>query len=78
MTGTNPVPANHNPNWPYVIIEIGLGSGYNTPDSEIAWTDLSNRPWNWDETTGIQFQLAACRPPAGISSSIISIRTCRR
>ena len=53
----SPVPAGHNTSWPYVITEAGFGSGFNTPDSEVVWTDISNRPWNWDETTGIVFDL---------------------
>lgn len=56
-TGLNPIPAGGNPNWPYVITEAGFGSGYNTPDSEVTWTDISSRLWHWDETTGVQFQL---------------------
>ena len=57
VNGTSPVPANSNPDWPHVVFEAGFGSGFNTPDSEVTWTDLSSRIWNWDETTGIQFQL---------------------
>jgi hypothetical protein len=53
----SPVPVLQNPNWPYTIVEAGFGSGFNTPDSEVTWTDLSTRPWNWEETTGIQFEL---------------------
>jgi hypothetical protein len=53
----SPVPATQNPNWPYTIVEAGFGSGFNTPDSEVTWTNLSTRPWNWEETTGIQFEL---------------------
>jgi hypothetical protein len=56
-SGQSPVPAGSNPNWPYVICEAGFGAGYNTPDSEITWTDISARLWHWNETTGIQFQL---------------------
>lgn len=52
-----PIPANQNPNWPYFKVEAGFGSGFNTPDSEVTWTDISNRIWSIDETTGIQFQL---------------------
>ena len=57
LTGTNPIPSGHNPNWPYVIFEAGFGAGFNTPDSEVTWTDISSRLWAWDETTGIQFEL---------------------
>jgi hypothetical protein len=57
VAGNSPVPAGHNPNWPLMIFEAGFGSGYNTPDSEITWTDLSSRLWSWQETTGIQYQL---------------------
>ena len=57
VSAASPIPAGHNPNWPYLITEAGFGSGYSTPDSEITWTDVSSRPWSWDETTGIQFQL---------------------
>lgn len=56
-SGNSPIPAGSNPNWPHVVFEMGLGSGFNTPDSEVTWTDLSPRLWGWDETTGIQFQL---------------------
>ena len=56
-SGNNPVPAGHNPNWPYIVFEAGFGSGFNTPDSEVTWTDISSRLWSWDETTGIQIQL---------------------
>lgn len=59
VTGTSPIPAGQNPNWPYMKFEAAFGSGYNTPASEMTWTDLSARLWSWDETTGIQFQLGA-------------------
>jgi hypothetical protein len=57
VSGNSPIPAGSNPNWPHVIFEAGFGSGFNTPDSEITWTDISSRLWEWDETTGIQFEL---------------------
>jgi hypothetical protein len=57
VSGTSPIPALQNPDWPYVILEAGFGSGYNTPDSEITWTDISDRFWSWDETTGIEYNL---------------------
>ena len=57
VTGVNPVPANQNPNWPYAKFEAAFGAGYNTPNSELTWTDLTTRLWSWDEITGIQFQL---------------------
>lgn len=57
VSAASPIPAGHNPDWPLLIFEAGLGSGFNTPDSEITWTDLTSRLWNWDETSGIQFQL---------------------
>lgn len=56
--GPSPIPAAQNPNWPLVKFEAGFGSGFNTPASEVTWTDLTGRLWNWDETTGVQFQLA--------------------
>jgi hypothetical protein len=56
-TGTNPIPAAQNPNWPYLKCEAAFGSGYNTPVSEMTWTDLTNRLWDWDGSGGIQFQL---------------------
>jgi hypothetical protein len=55
--GLDPVPAAQNPAWPWMIFEAGFGSGFNTPDSEITWTDITSRLWDWDETTGVQFQL---------------------
>ena len=57
VIGLSPIPANQNPNWPYMVFEAGFGAGFNTPDSEITWTDLSSRLWSWEETTGIQYQL---------------------
>ena len=57
VTSSSPVPVNQNPDWPYVILEAGFGSGFNTPDSEVTWTDISDRLWSWDETTGIEFNL---------------------
>ena len=57
VEGTDPIPAGGNPNWPFVKFEAAFGSGFNTPPSEMTWTDLSGRLWSWDETTGIQFQL---------------------
>jgi len=56
-TGTNPIPAAQNPNWPYLKCEAAFGAGYNTPVSEMTWTDLTNRLWDWDGSGGIQFQL---------------------
>jgi len=61
VNGTSPIPANSNPNWPHVVFEAGFGSGFNTPDSEVTWTDISARLWDWDETTGIQYQLGQLR-----------------
>ena len=57
VSGVDPIPAAHNPDWPYMIFEAGFGAGYNTPDSEITWTDISSSLWSWEETTGIQYQL---------------------
>jgi hypothetical protein len=58
VAASSPIPAGQNPDWPYLVFEAGFGSGFNTPDSEITWTALSGRLWSWDETTGIQFELA--------------------
>jgi hypothetical protein len=57
VAGTSPIPAGGNRNWPHVVFEAGFGSGFQTPDSEVTWTDLSGKLWSWDETTGIQYQL---------------------
>ena len=57
INAASPIPATQNPNWPYLKFEAGFGSGFNTPDSEVTWTDLTSRLWNWDETTGVQYQL---------------------
>ena len=56
-SGPSPVPAGSQ-NWPHLVAEAGFGSGFNTPDSEVTWTDISGRLWEWDEQTGIQFELA--------------------
>ena len=52
-----PIPAGHNPNWPYLFFEAAFGGGFNTPNSELTWTDISNRLWSYDETSGVQYQL---------------------
>jgi len=57
VSAASPVPASQNPNWPYTKFEAAFGGGFNTPNSELTWTDLTNRLWSWDETTGIQYQL---------------------
>ena len=57
VSADSPIPAGQNPNWPFLKFEAGFGSGFSTPDSEVTWTDLTSRLWNWDETSGIQFQL---------------------
>lgn len=57
VSADNPIPAGQNPNWPYLKFEAAFGAGFNTPNSELTWFDLTNRLWNWDETTGIQYQL---------------------
>jgi len=57
VSGNSPIPAGHNPDWPYVIFEAGFGAGYNTPDSQVTWTDITQNLWDWNETTGIQYQL---------------------
>lgn len=57
VSADSPIPAGQNPNWPFLKFEAALGSGFNTPNSELTWTDLTGRLWNWDETTGIQYQL---------------------
>lgn len=57
MAGADPIPAAQNPDWPHFVLEAGFGSGFNTPDSEITWTDITSRLWSWDETTGAQYQL---------------------
>jgi len=57
LAAASPIPASQNPNWPYTKFEAAFGAGFNTPNSELIWTDLTNRMWSWDETTGIQFQL---------------------
>lgn len=57
VSAATPIPAGQNANWPYLKFEAALGAGFNTPNSELTWTDLTSRLWNWDETTGIQYQL---------------------
>jgi len=57
VSGDDPIPATQNANWPYTIFEAAFGAGFNTPNSELTWTDLSTRLWSWDEITGIQYQL---------------------
>src|SRR6185437_10533388 len=57
VSAASPIPATQNPAWPFCKFEAAFGAGFNTPNSELTWTDLTNRLWSWDETTGIQYQL---------------------
>jgi hypothetical protein len=57
VAGDDPIPATQQANWPYTIFEAAFGAGFNTPNSELTWTDLTTRLWSWDETSGIQYQL---------------------
>ena len=43
VNGTDPIPAGQNPDWPLTYFEAGFGAGFNTPASEITWTDLSGQ-----------------------------------
>ena len=61
LNAASPIPAGHNPNWPYLFFEAGFGSGFETPLDQITWTDLTSRLWDWDESTGVQYQLAQLR-----------------
>ena len=65
-TGTDPIPASQNPDWPYLKCEAAFGAGFGTPVSEMTWTDLTTRLWDWDETdTGVQFQLGQLQATNG-------------
>lgn len=57
VAGVDPIPLTQNPNWPYLKFEAAFGAGFNTPQSELTWTDITSRLWRYDETTGIQYQL---------------------
>lgn len=57
VSAASPIPVAQNPNWPYTKFEVAFGGGFNTPNSELTWTDLTSRLWSWDEITGIQYQL---------------------
>ena len=57
IAAPSPIPAANNPNWPYLKFEAAFNGGFQTPPDQLTWTDLSNRLWSWDETTGVQYQL---------------------
>jgi len=57
ISASSPVPASNNPNWPYLKFEAAFGGGFQTPPDQLTWSDLTNRLWSWDETTGVQYQL---------------------
>ena len=57
LAAPSPIPAAQNPNWPLIKFEAAFGGGFQTPPDQLTWTDLSNRLWSWDETTGVQYQL---------------------
>jgi hypothetical protein len=56
-SASSPIPAGQNPNWPLAKFEAAFGGGFQTPQDQLTWTDLSSRLWSWNETTGIQYQL---------------------
>lgn len=53
----SPIPGTQNPNWPFMKFEAAFGGGFQTPQDQLTWTDLTSRLWSWDETTGVQYQL---------------------
>ncbi len=58
INAPSPVPAGANPEWPGVLkCEAALGAGFQTPADTLTWTDISARLRDWNETTGVQFQL---------------------
>lgn len=60
-----PAPAPPAPGLPVVIHELGVGSGMQTPPSEVAWTQMPNRVLASQLTQGRQYTLGAMQPGQG-------------
>lgn len=53
-----PAPAQASPDWPVMITEAAIGAGFQTPPSELTWTDLSARVLSMSMRQGRQYSLA--------------------
>lgn len=52
-----PKPNQPSPDWPVMITEAAIGSGVQTPPSQLTWTDLSSRALSLSMTQGRQYSL---------------------
>jgi hypothetical protein len=53
-----PQPAQPSPGWPIMITEAAVGSGVQTPPSQLTWTDMSSRVLQVSMTQGRQYSLS--------------------
>jgi hypothetical protein len=60
-----PQPAQPNPNWPVMITEAAIGSGVQTPPSQMTWTPLSGRSLALSITQGKQYSLGQLQAGQG-------------
>jgi len=79
----SPIPAGANPAWAgRFIVEIGLGSGFQTPPDQVTWTKVTDnewpgtyvpgsgtvkRAWTWSDSGGIQYGLGGLQSGEGTS-----------
>lgn len=54
-----PAPAQQNLNWPVMITEAAVGSGVQTPPSQLTWTDISSRALALSIKQGKQYSLGS-------------------
>ena len=60
-----PQPVQPNPNWPVMVTEAAIGSGVQTPPSEMTWTPLSGRSLSLTVTQGKQYSLSQLQAGQG-------------
>ena len=80
VNAASPIPVGANVAWPgRMILEMGFGSGFETPPDEITWTTVSdnapswrasNHPrfWGWQDDSGVPYTLGQLQSSTGACS----------
>jgi len=61
-----PQPAQPNPNWPVMVTEAAIGSGVQTPPSQMTWTPLSGRSLSLSIRQGKQYSQGTLNAGQGV------------
>jgi hypothetical protein len=60
-----PQPAQPSPNWPVMVTEAAIGSGVQTPPSQMTWTPLSGRSLSFSARQGKSYSLGQLQAGQG-------------